>query len=136
MLKYHYARHTDERPFPCNSCEKSFKLNCDLVQHKLQHSEKQFACDQCQSTFHKKIQLKQHYLIHLELKPHNCLDCSESFRLRKSLKIHIRKHHPEKVQDLTMGNLAMTREEDITFNLNSDCNADDTPPIGAYVLQL
>ncbi|UYV69409.1 hypothetical protein LAZ67_6003489 [Cordylochernes scorpioides] len=55
--------HTNDRPFICVFCEKSFKLASNLNKHmKLHTEEKVYACSECQQKFPTAGKLKKHRL--------------------------------------------------------------------------
>lgn len=47
VLKRHFATHSDVEPWKCDVCEKTFKLQDSLKQHKLRHGKKEHTCKVC-----------------------------------------------------------------------------------------
>ena len=79
--------HGGKKRFQCDICDKKFKRQWDLKQHKtLPHA---FECNGCDKKFAIKIQLKNHILIvHEGKKPYQCLRCNKKFYKEKFLKRH------------------------------------------------
>lgn len=67
-LKRHSVAHSDERPFACKTCGKTFKLENALIAHQRVHTgEKKFMCEHpgCGKKFGYKVDLKRHERTHL-----------------------------------------------------------------------
>ena len=79
--------HGGQKPFQCDTCDKSFKRQQDLKQHtSLPHAHK---CNSCEKMFAIKIQLKHHTLIvHEGKKSYQCMGCNKKFYNEKILKRH------------------------------------------------
>ncbi|XP_044747270.1 zinc finger protein 62-like [Coccinella septempunctata] len=97
----HKLIHTDMKNFICNICQKGFKNNKQLRNHKVIHKEKSdkhlHACDICSRNFSDRRQVKLHKdTVHNKLKPFLCNFCGYKSSSRSSLKIHIRQHTGEK----------------------------------------
>ena len=114
--------HKKLKPHQCDKCPAKFASRGALNAHIVIHTEdRNFVCQDCGNTFKTKAFLKRHSLIHLEVKPYICDDCGKSFsdpsyftnhkkeqhsgpnpfqcnickmgfRMRKSLKLHLKKH--------------------------------------------
>lgn len=65
--------------------------------------EKMFVCDTCGAVFKRSIALKNHSRIHSGERPYPCKDCSQAFRTKLSLDLHVKRIHkmerPHECQD-------------------------------------
>merc|ERR1712129_235463 len=87
--------HCDLRPYKCQVCDKRFKRNGHLNEHKLIHTgERPHRCKTCSKTFSTTKSLSLHSLMHTGEKPHRCPEpeCGKSFRQRPHLKAHLLSH--------------------------------------------
>ncbi|KAG5899864.1 hypothetical protein JTB14_012331 [Gonioctena quinquepunctata] len=97
----HKLIHSDVKGFSCNVCNKAFKNNKQLRNHKLTHRDKiqrpEHPCEDCCRIFSDRRQLKIHRdVVHKKLRPFLCSFCGYKGSSRSSLKMHIRQHTGEK----------------------------------------
>lgn len=95
----HSRSHTNNRPFVCGLCDKSFLRNGHLTRHmSTSHiNEKEFHCsfDGCTKKFNLKHHLNRHLKVHENPTPYSCNVCNESFKLKSQLNNHSVLHNPE-----------------------------------------
>ncbi|XP_045771893.1 zinc finger protein 723-like [Maniola jurtina] len=86
----HMLRHTKDRPFACDMCDKDFKHNIALLSHKRQvhDKEKTHMCQVCSKRFFKKYHLQVHLRSHTKEKPYSCPECNKCFSSTTILRNH------------------------------------------------
>ena len=89
--------YSEQRPFKCDSCDKSFCKKTDLARHiKLHSADKPHVCDTCDKAFRHKYDLNRHYKVHTGEKSYSCDMCKRAYCQKKSLIEHMKAHTGEK----------------------------------------
>ena len=81
-LKWHMAKHTGEKSFPCREegCEKRFRLSTMRSNHEKIHSgQKDYHCNKCEKSFIQRTALMVHLKRHYGIKNHICTTCGKAF---------------------------------------------------------
>ncbi|XP_066939177.1 zinc finger protein 761-like isoform X2 [Macrobrachium rosenbergii] len=60
------------------------------------HKENRYQCENCGKVFRYKTELDAHSYTHLEGKPFTCEECGKQFKCRKTHKMHVKQHSPDK----------------------------------------
>jgi hypothetical protein len=88
---------TDDKPYNCDQCTKSFSRMSTLVRHiRLHNGDKPYKCGQCMKSFSQKSHLASHIRLHTGDRPHKCDQCFKSFADKSTLIKHIRVHTSDK----------------------------------------
>ena len=105
--------HSDERPFECDFCRKTYKDKGALNKHLLTHQDKKVECEICKKKFKDAAQVKRHMQFHLswpgdsfkrksatgpngEKIKHKCKYCDKVFNHYSNMNAHVKKLHKEK----------------------------------------
>ena len=103
-LSLHIIRaHTNEKPFKCSECVKSYSEKRSLTDHiEVDHEGKspyKFTCSECGKQFKRADEFKFHCKTHTEGKPF-CYICGVSFTFRSNCNKHMKLHeNPELAKD-------------------------------------
>ncbi|XP_044734426.1 zinc finger protein 93-like [Chrysoperla carnea] len=69
-LYEHMRKHTKEKPYKCETCDKRFSLSSNYSRHlRIHRGEKRFGCDICQRSFTQKHTLRAHRCLGEQRKP-------------------------------------------------------------------
>ncbi|KAJ6652131.1 hypothetical protein lerEdw1_013171 [Lerista edwardsae] len=82
----------EERPYKCNSCERTYRHAGSLLNHKKAHATGLCHCPTCQKEFHNLLALKNHLHVHTSKKRHRCPRCGKAFRTARRLAAHAKAH--------------------------------------------
>lgn len=122
-LTYHMGTHADDQPLVCKICNLCLKKRNVLKEH-VWDNDKQFPCDTCDKTFKLEKHLKRHKAVHDDKLRFECSDCQKCFRIKGTLIRHIRKHTGEKpflcklCKEIFRNRSNFTRHMWFTHNMN------------------
>ena len=91
-LDAHMLVHSEERPFSCGACNRTFKRKMCLKIHEVLHGEKTLQCDCCGEKFFYRTALASHKRKHLGIY-FRCNECGKRLRSKNNLRHHIRTVH-------------------------------------------
>uniref|UniRef100_A0A671MXR0 C2H2-type domain-containing protein n=1 Tax=Sinocyclocheilus anshuiensis TaxID=1608454 RepID=A0A671MXR0_9TELE len=134
QLRFFLQLHTEEKPYKCPYCDKSFTLSSCLVLHKRTHagekphhtcrlccktfiSSRKYKCSVCSKMFMQSSQLMRHKTIHTGEKPFKCPYCNKCFGRASHLKTHRRLHTGEKPFKCTLCERAFTQKAGLIIHL-------------------
>lgn len=82
----------EERPYKCNSCDRTYRHAGSLLNHKKAHATGLYRCPTCQKEFYNLLALKNHLHTHTDKKRHRCPHCGKAFRTARRLVTHAKVH--------------------------------------------
>ncbi|KAL4222408.1 hypothetical protein ACF0H5_018447 [Mactra antiquata] len=125
-MKIHLMSHTDERPFKCDKCPKSYKYRHNFLEHRASHEEvKPFYCEICGQGMTTGYALKNHKLVHHSTsKPFICEECGAAFKLKSRLTRHESTHTGIKSQQCELCGMKFARRYNLTIHVRSVHNKD------------
>ncbi|XP_028331762.1 zinc finger protein 646 [Gouania willdenowi] len=80
---------SNERPFACDQCGRTYRHAGSLVNHKNSHKTGEFYCSICNNTYSNRLAMKNHMRTHFSFKRHFCQKCGKRFRGKKQLLVHV-----------------------------------------------
>jgi transcription elongation factor Elf1 len=95
QLKLHKFMHVTDRPFQCQICPATFKLEQHLKGHQKVHEEKPFECFVCEKKFRTYPNIRQHMAVHSDssvLRRFACEICGKTSTSNTTLKNHLKTH--------------------------------------------
>lgn len=95
VLRNHYNhKHSDQRKYHCDLCQKSFKTDSGLYAHRKTHADSyDYSCQICLKKFKFKVHLSRHLTMHSQEKNFFCRFCSKSFGVKDNLNKHLKTHY-------------------------------------------
>ena len=107
-LTQHNSTHSSVKSFGCNKCDKRFKTNLYLSEHKkFVHSNfHPFVCPQnnCKKRFKRRKDLNRHKSVHSSDKPFECEECNQRFKKQSYLMLHKSVHSNVKQFECNVNN--------------------------------
>ena len=76
----------------CPICGKSISYRLS-VHMRLHSNERPYRCEMCGKSFYQRSSLKSHLSMHSDVKSHSCPECGKSYRLQGMLRIHTQVAH-------------------------------------------
>ncbi|XP_058463615.1 zinc finger protein 85-like [Malaya genurostris] len=101
LLDKHMRVHTQEKPFQCQQCERSFSQKVNLEVHLFKRHNirvrnalrKTNTCEFCNKVFDRPSTLQVHIRTHTKERPFFCSDCPKTFVSNSALASHIKYNH-------------------------------------------
>ena len=103
ILDKHIRIHTNDRPYPCETCGSSFVSGIHLRRHQksVHKTVRDFVCNICSAPFKRLSELKRHIILHTGEKPFECTICGEMFKHREAGRRHSKSVHPDSISSIT-----------------------------------
>ncbi|XP_041829473.1 zinc finger protein 646 isoform X1 [Melanotaenia boesemani] len=80
---------SDQRPFACDQCGRTYRHAGSLVNHRNSHKTGEYYCSICNNTYSNQLAMKNHLRTHFAYKKHSCQNCGKGFRGKKQLLAHV-----------------------------------------------
>ncbi|XP_069508012.1 zinc finger protein 646 [Ambystoma mexicanum] len=87
---------TEERPYRCSVCGRTYRHAGSLLNHKNTHTSGLYKCFVCLKQFFNPMAMKNHLRIHTATKRFQCQVCGKAFRASRELITHSRVHTGER----------------------------------------
>ncbi|CAH2980170.1 unnamed protein product [Chilo suppressalis] len=122
----HTKRMTQDKPYACTTCHKTFSRKEHLDNHVRSHTgETPYRCEFCAKTFTRKEHMVNHVRKHTGETPHRCELCKKSFTRKEHFMNHVMWHTGETPHHCQICGKKYTRKEHLTNHMRSHTN--DTP---------
>lgn len=94
-LARHLQSHSEDRPYACDKCDKTYKTPDALKKHisNVHLNIRPHVCTFCGAGFFERRYLENHKRIHTGEKPFVCTICDQAFSFKAGLYIHTQAQH-------------------------------------------
>ena len=107
-------KHLDYR-FPCNFCDRLFKVYNTKYRHEQEHREQpSHICADCGMAFLYESELNRHVGVHNDVLPYPCEKCTKCFASKKSKDRHFRSHGEQSIK-CKCGKISTSHEKHYTY---------------------
>lgn len=108
--KQHMVKHSDERPYKCTTCEKSFKRMSEMNNHMQIHTGVTYTCDMCGLISRNKVSFRTHIRrVHRRDFRHRCEQCGKKFMSKYDLEDHKTRHSDKSIVCDDCGNVFLQK---------------------------
>ena len=109
-LNHIHDNHLDYR-FPCNFCDRVFKVYNTKYRHKQEHKEEPLhICADCGMAFLYESELNRHVGVHIDVLPYPCEKCTKRFASKKSKDRHLQSHEAQSITCKACGKVSTSCE--------------------------